>query len=130
MDIFSGIANGLEAMVKGLSNFTQEVEHVLSGLINAIERAYRWTVDITIRVKKYLIRLIDALVRCICALLKLILFYVPTIVCVIIFANYPNKWGWLIFAILWFLLITAVSLTYGKEKKINRTLKMFTLAMS
>jgi len=121
MNIFSGIARGLEAMVEGMSRFAQTLDSIVSrffqGLVEFFERASRWIVETTIRIKNYLIRLADAIRRCLWALFKLALFYLPTIVSVVVFYFFPHQWGWLAFALFWFLFITGVGLTYGRNRR-------------
>lgn len=121
MNIFTGIARGLEAMIEGVSRFAQTLDSIVSGffhgLVEFLERASRWIVDTTIRIKNYLIRLIDAIGRCIWALFKLTLFYLPSILSLVVFYLFPHQWGWLAFALFWFLFITGVGLTYGRNRK-------------
>ena len=68
--------------------------------------------------KNYLIRLFKAIWGFTVASFKLILFYVPSVMLIIV--SYNSEWAaiWLVGAGLWFIFITAVGLTYGRRRNI------------
>ncbi len=106
MNIFRGIAEGLEAMMRGLSAFARSVGHVVSsffhGLVEFVERMCRWIADTTVRIKNYLIRLAKALGQTIWALCKLSLFYVPALICLVVFLFNHERADYLSASILMF----------------------------
>jgi hypothetical protein len=108
----NALTDRLNSFVATLARYTPRVESMFKGLLLFTERAQRWVVETTIRVKEYLRTLGKVLGSLCLALLKLSLFYVPSLLLVMFFGF--KHWMPLLLALFWALFVTAIGLTYGK----------------
>jgi hypothetical protein len=117
----NGLQQFLENMVAALTRFANAVERVVSnffqGLLCFLENTYNWLLNTAKRITDYLCRFFPALGNVIFALVKLSLFYVPSLVCAGVYFSVNNHIGWLIGGGTWALFITGVGLTYGNKKE-------------
>jgi len=113
----------LESLVDALERASKNVERIasmfLADLLDFLERTYKWLVDAIRRTKEYLRRLFTAIGRISVALGKLALFYSPIVVFLVAFA-FTKGIVWLAASAVWFVLITAICLTYGKRAETHK----------
>jgi hypothetical protein len=114
MTFFEEIQEKLNRLVDSIEQYGRRLEEVVGSFFLAfvefLEKTREWIVDVTTRLKNYLIRLTNAVAHLLWALLKLSLFYLPTIISIVVLFFYPS-W-WLIgLAIVWFLFVTGIGLT-------------------
>jgi hypothetical protein len=119
----NGIQQFLENMVTGLVRFSSAVEKIVSnffhGLLKFLENTYNWLLNTAKRIADYLLRFFPALGNVLFALVKLCLFYVPSLICVVVYIAIHRHIGWPIAGGVWALFITGVGLTYGKNKNLD-----------
>jgi hypothetical protein len=119
-EMLANLQRFLDDFIRGIERFGKKIESFVSllvtGLVEFIEKVYRWLVDITIRIKNYLIRLFTAVRSLAVASFKLMLFYVPSVILLIVSYHFEWATGWIVGAGLWFVFITAVALTCGRRR--------------
>lgn len=110
----------LNDLVDGIERFGKTIESffslLLNGVLNFLESAYRWITDTIKRIREYLVRLFMALANLSVALFKLSLFYIPCLIFIAVYF-FTRSGGWIIAAVVWFLFITAIGLTYGRRER-------------
>ena len=110
-ELLDALVAGIEAFARGVN---EAVGRFFTGLVEFVESVYSWCVATIRRIKEYLVRFFTALGNLLWALFKLSLFYVPSILGIIVFWL-GGHWGFLVAAIAWGLFITGVGLTYGRK---------------
>jgi hypothetical protein len=74
----------LDNVIRSIERFGERVERLVasffSGVLEFLERAYKWIVALTARIKDYLIRFSKAIGKLSFALFKLSVFYLPSVV--------------------------------------------------
>lgn len=104
----------LEAAASNLERLT---DAVLQAFLQYLDRTYQWLVKAVKYVKEYLIRAGKALGRLVLVEFKLFLFYLPGVICLLIY--FPSKWSiLLIIGCVWILLITALVITSRGKKSV------------
>lgn len=110
-----------DSFVEGIERFRKRIEYLVSALLTGVlrflDRTYKWIVTVTKRIANYLQRLFEAIIKLFFALFKLLLFYIPSVILAILSTIYKPSKYFLIGAIIWAILITAIGLTYGKGDK-------------
>lgn len=104
-------------LLAGLLRFARTVERIvlqlLSGLLTILDATYKWLVSVARRIVEYLGELIPALWNVLTALLKLGLFYAPSILFIVVRPGGTEGWA---VALIWAGFITAIGLTYGSSE--------------
>jgi hypothetical protein len=105
-------------MVDALQNthrkLAEAVSDFLEALLEFINAAYIWLSEAATAIWNYLTTLFTQLIELGFALLKVSLFYIPSIAMFTIYIS-GNSVLWLFLAIIWFVLITSIALFYKKR---------------
>ena len=116
--------NFLDGLVEAIELFRRRIEalasSILTGILRFLDEVGRWLLDICDRISKYLLNLGRALGRLFMALLKLIAFYLPGILCVvgaIRKSDSPTSTFFLILGLAWIGLVTLIGLAYKHRSK-------------
>lgn len=110
-NLLNGIIEGMERLGKKLEHL---VSTMLDGLLKFVERMKNWVTQVYSRVVEYLRLFIPALGRLLVVVTKLILFYVPGIILILIGIG-TSSITYVIAGVIWILTITAIGLAYGKR---------------
>jgi hypothetical protein len=92
----------------------EAVSDFLEALLEFINAAYIWLSEAATAIWNYLTTLFSQLIELGLALLKVGLFYIPSIAMFTIYIS-GSSILWLFFAVIWFVLITAIALFYKKR---------------
>ncbi len=106
-DIVSVLEQFKERLKKGITE-------LLSNFLKLLENIYKWIIQAIETIIDYLRRMFCAILNLSLAFAQLSLFYIPTFIflCIYFFVH-RSKW-WLISAVIWSLLITAIGFFYKK----------------
>ena len=108
--IQKSLEKAVAALEVAASNLERLTDAVLQAFLRGLDRTYQWLVKAVKYVKEYLIRAGKALARLLLVGFKLMLFYLPGIICIVLY--FPTKWLiFLIIGLFWILLISALVLT-------------------
>ncbi len=87
-----------------------------NGLLQFLEDAQDWIHHTFDSIKEYLACFFPALIGLVWSLIKLSLFYMPTIVCLTIYFCTNVSIKWVFAGLIWSLFMTGIGLTYGKRQ--------------
>ena len=120
MSLFTGLARSLEAFAKRMSQFAHTLDCFISRffgrIVDFLERTAIWLLDMAVRIRDYLVRVTNALRKITRAFVRIGWYYLPSIIAVIVFFINTDLWGCAVFAVVWFLFITGIGLTYRRDR--------------
>lgn len=106
--------NIFEILLRGLEILSQKLEKLFNyffeGLLDYLEKVQKWLKNKFNIIKNYLEKLFIVLWKVLINLFKLSLFYIPSIILILI-GNSTT----ITIAIIYFVIITLIGLTYGKK---------------
>ena len=110
----------LENIVETLEKFAGRIEFLVGkmfeGVLNFLESARDWAIRIARRIGDYLVRFFRVIVELLVALVKLSLFYIPSVIFILI-GYVQGSSGWYLAGVIWGLLVTGIGLTYSDRNR-------------
>ena len=110
----------MDRIIKGLETASQKLthffDHLLSGLLELIEKTQQWLTATAKKIANYLITFIISLAKLFIALIKVGLFYIPSILFILLSIIYHNIYI-LALGLFWSFFITLIAITYGNTNK-------------
>lgn len=113
----------IEDIVSALQDTHRRISEAIGDFLDAllafISAAYVWLSEVATTIWDYLTTLFSGLLELGIALLKVSLFYIPSVVMFTIYLSTTSMFSLLI-AVAWFMMITSIALFY-KKKRIYRS---------